>query len=390
MKVICAPDSYKESISAVDAASAMAEGVRRVAPDALVDVCPVGDGGEGTLGALLEAIDGRLVAARVHGIFGEMIDASFGVFGDGSFCFVESAAAIGLAAIPAAERDVMSASSYGVGELMLEAAASSPQRIIVGVGGSATNDGGCGMAQAIGVRFFDASDRLIGQPVAGGTLRNIARIDMTGRSKRLDGIGLCVACDVNNPLTGPDGAAIVYGPQKGATLAQAGELDDGLSHLAEVIRRDLGLRIEATPGAGAAGGLGGGLLAFAGAKLDSGIETVLDATGFADRIAGADLCLTGEGRLDAQSLAGKACLGVARAATRSGVATIALVGAAGPGADECVAAGLSDYVVIGEALPADQSMRQARSLLADAAAAVIKKHLLNGVTIEGSPRGSEQ
>jgi glycerate kinase len=365
MKFICAPDSFKGSIRSTDAAHAMADGILRVLPEATVDCCPVGDGGEGTLVALQQALGGRIEIIRAHGAQGELVDAPVGRFDD--FAYVESATVIGLTE----STEVMSASTQGVGELIAALAGDRPGRILVGVGGSATTDGGCGMAQALGVRFFDKADRPIERPIAGGTLGDIARIDPSGRLPALDDVELVVLCDVTNPFCGPEGAAVVYGPQKGATAAEVELLDDGLKNLAALIRRDVGTDIERLPGAGAAGGLGGGLMAFAGANAVPGIQRILAAVDFDKRLDGVTLCLTGEGRIDAQSVSGKASVGVAGAAAARGVPTIALVGATGPGAEQCLAAGIERFVVIGEGLPAAESMQRAGELLAAAAAEIV-------------------
>lgn len=372
MKFICAPDSFKESLSALKAASAMANGIRSVFPDALIDLCPVGDGGEGTLAALLESGGGKLLNVQVSGPFGKIADASFGMLGGDKLAFVESAMAIGLPLIPAHQRDVMRTTSFGVGELILSAFSHNPAEIVVGVGGSATNDGGCGMAQALGVRFFDSQDNLIEQPICGEMLGMITRIDATHRNPALECVSVTVACDVNNPLTGREGAAHVYAPQKGASPAQVAELDAGLSNLAMLMLRDLGLDIEHIAGAGAGGGLGAGLVAFAGASIESGIDAVLNAVNFQERVRNCNLCLTGEGRLDEQSVKGKACIGVATAAALQNVPTIALVGSVGPGAENSLSAGLDDFFLIGEGLPVEESMRHAAPLITEAAAKVAK------------------
>ena len=371
MKFICAPDSFKESLSAVDAANAMADGIRSALPAATVDICPVGDGGEGTLASLLTTQRGDYRRCMVHDALGREVSAPFGLLDSGATAWVESAAAISLAAIPTAERDVMAASSYGVGELIRAASDAAPGRIVVGVGGSATNDGGCGMAQALGVRFIDASGAIIDRPINGGRLQDIATIDMDRRLPITAEI--VVAADVRNPLTGPDGASRVYGPQKGASRDEVEQLDDALAGLAELIRRDVGADVAALAGAGAAGGLGAGLAAFADAELVPGVDLVLDAVDFSSRVRDADLCLTGEGRLDQQSLSGKTCLGVARAAAAADVPVIALVGAAGPGADRSLDAGIREYVVIGEGLPAIESIDRAAELLSAASARVIRR-----------------
>ena len=373
MKIICAPDSFKESISAIAASSAMADGIRNVLPDAVIDRCPVGDGGEGTLDALLESGGGQRIEVRVAGPFGKKVEASFGILGRRQIAFIESAMAIGLPLIPTNQRDVMSTTSFGVGELLLRAIANESTEIIIGVGGSATNDGGCGMAQALGVRFFDDQDKLIEQPICGEMLGMISRIDATSRNPALDDISVTIACDVNNPLTGSNGAARIYAPQKGASTEQVIQLDTGLANLAMLIRRDLGIEIEHIAGAGAGGGLGGGLVAFAGASIESGIDTVLNAVNFHERVRDCDLCLTGEGRLDGQSVTGKACIGVAKAAALQDVPTIALVGSVGPGVEKNLTAGLEDYFLIGEGLPVEESMRCAASLIAEAAAEVVQQ-----------------
>jgi glycerate 2-kinase len=381
MKVICAPDSFKESLSAVDAARAMAKGVHSILDEADIDHCPIGDGGEGTLESLLESVEGRRIVARAADVFGESIETDFGLINDGRVAFVESAAVIGLALKSSGDRDVMRSSSTGVGELILGAANEKPATIVVGVGGSATNDGGCGMAQALGVRFYDFSSKLIERPITGGTLASIARIDASHRIVRLHGISIFVACDVTNPLTGSQGAAAIYAAQKGASIGQLTELDLGLAHLADLIRRDLNIEVENIAGGGAAGGLGAGLVAFTGARVVSGIDTILDAVHFDERIKGADLCLTGEGRLDAQSLAGKACIGVARVANRHGIPVVALVGSATPGTDQIRDTGLAEIVVIGEGLGKDHSIRHAASLLSAATARIAGKYARNVSTL---------
>jgi glycerate kinase len=350
----------------------MAAGIRKAVPDAKIDCCPIADGGEGTLTALTTAIPGELRAVIVSGPLGEPLEADFATFDEGSFAVVESAAAAGLQLVPEEFRDPSQTSSRGVGELIAVATRAMPHKIIVAIGGTATNDGGCGMAQALGIRFYDNVGVEVNVPITGGMLGNIARIDATQRLPALNNIELLVASDVHNPLTGPDGATYVYGPQKGASKEQLEILDAGLAHLAHVIRRDLNIDVETLPGSGAAGGLGGGLVAFAGATINSGIETVLDAVEFDRRVRSCDLCLTGEGQIDAQSISGKACMGVARAAGKHGVPTIALVGAAGAGAEQCLEAGLQDYVLIGDGLPTVVSFRQADVLTADAAGEIAK------------------
>ncbi|MDH3440692.1 MAG: glycerate kinase [Gammaproteobacteria bacterium] len=383
MKIVCAPDSFKGSIDAVSAAAAMASGIYSAMSDVSIDECPIGDGGEGTLRALTKALDGRRLAVSVSGLHGQAVEAEIACFDSGNFCFVESAEAIGIQTLAEPERDIMTASSFGVGELMLQAGEQDTARILVGLGGSATNDGGCGMAQALGIKFFDEADRLIDTPLAGGSLHRIHRIDASSRSSAAEETDVIALCDVTNPLTGPNGAAAVFGPQKGASAEAVEQLDQGLAHLADVVRRDLDIDISGIPGAGAAGGLGAGMVAFADARLVSGIETILDAVDFRSRVDGASLCLTGEGRIDGQSLSGKACMGVARVAADAGVPVVALVGSAGPDASRCLDAGLTDFVVIGQGLDVAESMRRAAALLAECAAAAVKKYRPNDATING-------
>ena len=353
----------------------MVEGVRRALPDADVDCCPIGDGGEGTLEALLQAVAGTVHEVPVTDALGIARSARFASFHDGMTAYVEAAEAIGLELVPEPERDPTRTTSFGVGELILAACDTGVRSIVVGIGGSATNDGGCGMAQALGYRFFDSEGREMSEPLTGGRLPQIARICPDGR-KALSA-PITIACDVDNPLTGPRGAAHVYGPQKGATDEQAAELDSGLGHFADVVLRDLGVDVATAAGAGAAGGLGAGLLAFAAAGMRSGIGTVLNMVQFDRRVRGCDLCLTGEGRLDGQSLSGKACLGVAQAAARYNVPCIALVGSRGPDAEKCLGLGLEDIVVIGEGMSEAESMRRAAELIADTAERVIEKYQID-------------
>lgn len=378
MKIICAPDKFKECLTAPQAAEAMAKGIRRVLPDAVIDLCPIADGGEGTVAALLAATGGQAMSTRVQDPLGSMVYASWGMLGQRpgqhATAIIEMAAASGLALIEPQKRDPTLTSTFGTGQLIKAALDHGARHIIIGIGGSATTDAGCGCAQALGARFFDKHDQPIDQPIAGGKLQDITRIDLTHLHPALKDAAITVACDVTNPLTGQAGAAYVYGPQKGATPTQVQQLDQGLAHIANLWRKQLGSDVEQSPGSGAAGGLGGGLMAMLDATLKTGIRIVLDAVDFSSRAKGADLCLTGEGRIDGQSLSGKACLGVAKAATAAGVpATIALVGSADDDADKTLEAGLSAYHVIGKGLPKEESMRRAGELLEQAAARVVSE-----------------
>ncbi len=375
MKIICAPDSFKDCLPASRVAAAMQLGIRRVAAQAQVDCCPIADGGEGTAAAFAAARAALPQTLSVTGPLGNKVEASFFLQDEQSLAILDMASAAGLMLVDRSKRDVMRATTYGVGELLLAACESGASRVIVGVGGSATNDGGCGMAQAIGVRFMDAMGAIIPAPMGGIDLLAVASIDMRGINPAIFEVDIIVACDVDNPLTGDQGAAKIYAAQKGATREQIDLLDRGLVNLASVVRRTLGLDITVA-GGGAAGGLAAGLAAFARASLASGIDIVLDAVRFDERVRHCDLCLTGEGAFDSQSLSGKACIGVARRAADAGVPTIALVGSAAVDADQATRAGLTAYELIGKGLSAAESIRTAEELLANAAERVVTRYLL--------------
>ena len=320
-KFVLAPDSFKGTMSSVEICRRLSEVILRHVPDAEIAAVPVADGGEGTVDAFLTAMGGQRIPLTVPGPLGDPTEAFYGLVGDTAV--VEMAAAAGLPLVYG-RRDPKRASTYGVGLLLKAAAGSGVRRIVVGLGGSATNDGGCGAAAACGIRFLDGNGRSF-VPV-GGTLADIASVDTSGLLPALRNVEIVTMCDIDNPLTGPRGAACVFAPQKGADPETVALLDLGLRHLAAVVRRDLGVEIEDMPGAGAAGGCGGGMAAFFGSRLQPGIETVLDVTGFDRLAADADLVITGEGRIDSQSLGGKVVVGVARRARRLGVPVVALVG----------------------------------------------------------------
>lgn len=364
MKVICAPDSFKETISAMEAADAIAEGARRAVPHAEIDLCPVGDGGEGTLDAIINARGGSLHEATVTGPLGERTQARYGILDDGVTGIIELAQASGLAVVPRDRRNPTRTTTFGTGELIRHAAARGCHEVIVCLGGSATVDGGAGIAQALGAVFYDENDVPIDKPMTGGLLMKAKRVTAPNREKLLR---IRIACDVTNPLRGPNGAAAVYGPQKGATPKQVELLEVGLRHLASILRAD-----PDTPGFGAAGGAAVGLVMLCNAQLERGINLVLETLGFDERCRNADLVLTGEGSLDAQSLHGKATIGVAKAAARLDVPTIALVGRAGEDADRCVSPGLLEaYVSLTDRCGADAAMNEPARCLAEIAADVV-------------------
>lgn len=333
MRVVVAPDSFKGSVSAREAAKAISEGIMRVWPDAECIRIPIADGGEGTVDAILEGAGGELRRVRVSDPLGRMVESTFGMLPDGRTAVIEMAAASGLPLLSPEERNPLITSTRGTGELVKAALDAGATGIIIGIGGSATNDGGAGFAQALGARFIDQSGREL--PPGGAALVDLAHIDASGLDPRLGKAEIMVACDVANPLTGPEGASAVYGPQKGATPDMVRILDAALSRYAEIVKRDLGMDIAGIPGSGAAGGLGGGLMAFAGALMRPGIGLVLDTVGFAAKVAGADLVITGEGSLDSQTVYGKAPTGVAKAAkaAKPGIPVVALAGNLGPGSE---------------------------------------------------------
>ena len=378
MKVICAPDSFKESLTAADAAAAMARGIRRVMPDAEMDLCPIADGGEGTVDALVAATGGWIHTTTATGPRGRPVEARWGMLGgraagDEPAAVIEMASASGLALLDEAERDPTLTTTFGSGQLIGAALDAGARRLILGIGGSATTDGGCGAAQALGVTFLDSDGGRIDPPIAGGMLAAIARIDLSTRDPRIDETRFTVACDVTNPLTGPDGAAHVYGPQKGATPRQIAQLDQALVHLAKLFREQLGCDVDAMPGAGAAGGMGAGMVALLGGTLQPGVAIVLEAVAFDERVQGCALCLTGEGRLDGTSLSGKACIGVAKAAARRGVPTVALAGLIGPDAERVRGVGIQQYHAISEGLTVAESIRRAAELIESKTADVIRQ-----------------
>ncbi|QNH10718.1 glycerate kinase [Xanthomonas sp. SI] len=364
MKIVIAPDSFKESLSALEAATQIEAGFREVFPAWSYVKVPVADGGEGTVAALVAATGGRVVGRTVTGPLGAPVEAFFGITGDGRTGIVEMAAASGLALVPAGRRDPLAATSYGVGELLLAALDAGARKLIVGVGGSASNDGGAGMTQALGVRLLDAHGRALDAGVGGGALARLARIDASGLDPRLRQCAIEVACDVDNPLTGPAGASAVFGPQKGATPALVAQLDANLQHYARVIETDLGIALAGLPGGGAGGGLGAALVAFLGAQLRPGADIVAEALGLDALVADADLVITGEGRLDRQSVHGKTPLGVARIARRHGKPVVAIAGGLGAGAELLHAHGIDAmFGAVQRACTLEQALAEAAANL---------------------------
>ena len=352
----------------------MAAGVLRARSDAELSLLPLADGGEGTVEALVLATSGRHESLRVTGPLGKPVEAVWGRLGpDGDTAVIEMAAAAGLPLVPMDRRDPRRTTTYGAGELMRQAIRAGAKRVIVGLGGSATNDGGAGAMQALGVCFLDASGKPLPEPITGGDLASLARID-AGCLAEFSGIKVVIASDVTNPLLGPNGASAVYGPQKGADPAIVAELDAALARYAAVLRRDLGRSVADLPGAGAAGGMGAGLMAFLDARMHSGIDLVLDAARFEKCAVGADWLLTGEGRIDAQTLHGKTISGLLRRCRPLGLPVLAFGGSVEDAASEqLAAAGLrAAFPIVSGPMSLEDAIRDGSALLTHAVARVVR------------------
>lgn len=373
MKIVVAPNAFKGSLTASQAAAAIARGVREVMPDAEIVEVPVADGGDGTVEALVAAKHGEYRSVEVQGPLGDPVTARYGLIDSGRTGVVEMAAASGLTLIPTERRDPRQASTYGFGQLLEAVRRDGVSEIVAGIGGSATNDAGAGMAQALGYRLLDASGLDLER--GGAALARLTRIDSSGFDRRWLSVKVNVACDVTNPLTGPRGASAVYGPQKGADPQAVRELDAALARFATVVERDLGKQVAEIPGAGAAGGLGAGLVAFLEAHLMPGAPLVVEAAGFDEKLAGADFVITGEGQVDEQTAYGKAPGEVAKRAKAAGVPVYLLAGSKGQGWEALKELGVNSVVTLreeGEDL--QQAIRDADRLLSRAAVVACRRH----------------
>ncbi|KAF0196581.1 MAG: glycerate kinase [Bacillota bacterium] len=381
MRVVVAPDSFKGSLTAEEAALHMEEGIHRACSAIEVIKVPMADGGEGTVRALVAATEGTLHQTLVTGPIGEAVVAEWGLLGDGSStAVIEMAAASGLTLVPLHKRNPYYTTTFGTGQLILAALDAGCRRMIIGIGGSATNDGGVGMAQALGVQFYDCTGKAV---EAGGLyLSKIADIDVSGMDPRVKNMEFVVACDVDNPLFGVNGAAVVYGPQKGATAEMVDVLDLGLQAYSRAIMRCLKMEVAAVPGSGAAGGLGAGLMAFLGAKLEKGINIVCEALQLKEKIARADLVLTGEGQIDYQTVRGKTAWGVAQVASILGVPVIAIAGGIDQSAASANAGVFSAaFSLCCRPMDLDVAMQQAGDLIVQASYNVMR------AVIEGKRMG---
>ncbi len=371
MKIVIAPQGFKGSLTALEVASAIAGGIRKIEPDAEIDLVPVADGGDGTLQALVDSSGGRVVTTSVTGPLGAPVDADWGALGDGDTAVIEMARASGLALLDPSDLDPLNASTIGAGELFKTALDAGHRRFIIGIGGSATNDGGAGMMQALGARLLDADGNDL--PAGGAALAGLDRIDVSGLDPRVADLSIDVACDVNNPLCGPDGASAVFGPQKGATPELVEQLDAALARFADVVERDLGRDVRDIPGAGAAGGLGAGLMAFLNAKLKAGVDIVLDAVDLESHLEGADLVITGEGQIDHSTIFNKAPVGVAERSKKRGIPVIAIAGGLGEGYRETHEKGIdAAFPLVSRPMSLDEAIADTASLLAGVAEEIMR------------------
>ncbi|WP_392558417.1 glycerate kinase family protein [Orbus mooreae] len=335
---VLAPDSFKESMTAKEVCMAMESGLKKVFPDANYIHVPMADGGEGTTQSLVDATGGTLYSLEVTGPLGNKVIAHYGILGDKQTAVIEMASASGIQLVAKEQRNPLITTTYGTGELIIACMKKGIKKIILGIGGSATNDGGAGMAQALGVQFYDDQGQHL--PFGGGALNKLSKIDMSNVDPNLQSIDFIIASDVSNPLCGEHGASFVFGPQKGATPEMVKQLDSNLKHYADIIKQQLNKDIATIPGAGAAGGLGAGLMAFTNSKMEKGINIVIKYTQLHNKLAGADFCFTGEGGIDFQTKFGKTPYGVAQVAKANKIPVIALAGTIGKNIDELYAEGI--------------------------------------------------
>ena len=365
MRIIIAPDSFKGSNTSIAVAETIERGIRKIFPDADILRIPIADGGEGTVEAVVIGSKGTYRHVAVTGPLGESVEARYGVL-EGGRAVIEMAAASGLPLVPRDRRNPLLTTTFGTGEMIRDALDQGCREILIGIGGSATNDAGVGMAQALGYSFPDEEGREIG--AGGRELARIHAIDASGADSRLADCAITVACDVQNPLYGGEGAAYIYGPQKGAAPEMVEILDDGLRHFAHVTLESLGVDVQTIPGAGAAGGLGAGLTAFCGAELKSGIDAILDIVRFDESAVGADLVITGEGAMDGSSTYGKVPVGIARRLAGSGTPVLAIVGDIGRGASAVYELGIDGIMsTVNRAVPLEIALKESGEMLEDAA-----------------------
>ena len=362
MRILIAPDSYKNALSALEVAKSLKSGLQKVFQDAEFEILPMADGGEGTVEALIDATGGQIIKTRVHDPLMRPIESSFGVTGDGITAVIEMASASGIQLITSEERNPLITTTFGTGELIHAALDRGCRDIILGIGGSATNDCGMGMAAALGIKFLDQSGNSVGP--GGGMMAEVTRIDMNGLDERIRETKIMVACDVTNPLTGPNGAAHVYGPQKGADPEMVKKLDSNLMKFSKVISEQLDKEVGKIPGAGAAGGLGAGLIAFLDGELVEGVPIIAAKTGLEEAVAKADIVITGEGGIDFQTQFGKTPYGVAQVAKKHGKPVIAVAGTIGKGIDELYSKGIDVVIsILDSPMSLEEAIQETTALL---------------------------
>ncbi|WKA58316.1 glycerate kinase [Planococcus shenhongbingii] len=382
MKIIIAPDSFKGSLSAVEAANAIDKGIKKAFKQAETTLLPIGDGGEGTMETLVAATGGEIRKAKVTGPLGNRVEAAYGILGDGRTCVVEMASASGLHLVPEGGLSPLKATTYGTGELIRRALDDGFTSFIIGLGGSATNDGGAGMLQALGMGILDAEGDEIG--FGGGALADVRRIDAGALDSRISGSTFLIASDVQNPLVGPDGASHVFGPQKGADPEQVELLDRNLAHWADRIEDAAGIRLHDLAGAGAAGGIGGAFLGFFPVAMKRGIDVVLDYIQLEEELADADLVITGEGQVDRQTAFGKTPLGVAQRATSQNVPTIILAGSVGEGAGVLHDYGVvSIHSIVTGPMTLAEAIERAEELLEVSTEQIVRAYFHQNIKIKG-------
>jgi glycerate kinase len=372
MKIVIAPDSFKGSVSAVEAAHAIEKGIKQFLPDAQTVLLPVADGGEGTMDSMVAATNGKKLECTVTGPLKNPVNAAYGVLGDGKTCVIEMASASGLCLVPKDQLNPLVTTTFGTGELIKKALDDGCRHFILAIGGSATNDGGIGMMQALGMQLLDSS----GEPIpygGGGELCNIKEIDNTDWDKRIDESTFLIASDVQNPLVGTHGASHVFGPQKGATPEMVALLDKNMMIWADLVEAKKGIRLHDLPGAGAAGGLGGAFQAFFPSTMKRGIDIVIECTGLREALQGADVVFTGEGQIDFQTASGKTPMGVAQEAKKFNIPTFVLAGSVGTGIDVLYQHGIqSIHSIVNGPMTLQEAMEKAPELLAQKAEQVMR------------------
>jgi len=376
MKILLAPDSFKDSLTAKEVCESIEKGIKNYRNDIIVNSLPMADGGEGTVQSLVDATDGKIVNKVVTGPLGNKVEAFYGLLGNENTAVIEMASASGLPLVPESKRDPSKTTTYGTGELIKAALSHNVEKIILGIGGSATTDAGVGMAQALGVEFLDQNNNEVG--FGGEKLKDIKKINMKNMDQRINNVEILVACDVDNPLYGKKGAAYVYSPQKGADQKMVEKLDNNLRHFNHVVKKQLNKNVNQIEGAGAAGGLGAGLVAFLDAELKNGIEIILDIVSFDQKLKDVDLIITGEGMLDEQSVYGKTPIGVAKRARKHEIPVIAIAGSLGKGVDKVLKKGIDSYFsIVDKPDSLENIINRTDKLLTEISEQIIRTYMLN-------------